>query len=51
MIRNMPAYVGDYAFIVVREVNGEMWFYGAYNDRVRANSVARDIGGSVIAMA
>ena len=32
MIHNVPAYAHDYPFYVVREVDGELWFWGAYRD-------------------
>jgi hypothetical protein len=47
MIKNMPKDTNE-KFIVVREVNGEYWFWGAWNDRKRANEVALEIRGVVL---
>ena len=44
-INNMPTYAKDYDYIVVRRVDGQYWFWGAWNDRNRANEVALEIGG------
>lgn len=48
-INNMPATADNYKYIIVREVDGEMWYYGADNDRNRANEVALAVGGIVLA--
>lgn len=47
MINNLPNYSENYAYIVAREVDGEYWFWGAYNDRNKANEIAENIGGEV----
>lgn len=46
-INNLPDYATEYKFIVYRVVDGEKWFYGAYNDYGRAMYVAGTIGGKV----
>lgn len=48
MINNLPSYADEYAYIVVRRVNGELWFWGAWNDRREANEAAIEIGGIVV---
>ena len=48
-INNMPTTADNYKYIIVREVDGEMWYYGADNDRDRANEVALAVGGIVLA--
>lgn len=48
MINNLPAYANEYKYIVVRRVDGEFWFWGAWNDCNRANEVAIEIGGEVV---
>ena len=48
MINNVPDYASEYKYIVARRVDGELWFYGAWNDHERANEVALEIGGEVI---
>jgi hypothetical protein len=45
-INNMPATVR--AWIVAREVNGELWFWGSWDDRRAAEKAAREIGGMAI---
>lgn len=44
-INNMPEYATTKKYIVVRRVNGELWFWGAWNDRDAANEAALEIGG------
>lgn len=34
-------------FIVARDVEGEKWYWGSWDDRDRANEVAIQIGGEV----
>lgn len=46
-IQNMPNYAKDYNYIVATNVKGTYWFWGAYNDRDRANEVALEEGGRV----
>lgn len=48
MINNLPTYAADYRYIVCRRVDGELWFYGAWNDRNKANEVALEIFGEVV---
>ncbi len=48
MINNLPNYANDYRYIVARRVDGELWFYGAWNDADKANEVALEIGGETI---
>ena len=47
-INNLPAYASNYEYMVVRLIDGEYWFYGAYSNGRRAESVAFEIGGEVI---
>ena len=47
-INNMPEYANDSEFVVVRNVNDELWFYGAYSDGSKANKVAREVRGLVV---
>ena len=48
MIKNLPAYANDYRYIVVRRVDGDLWFYGAWNELNRAIEVAIEIRGEVV---
>ena len=45
---NAPEYASHYEFIIAREVNGNLWFWGAYSNGSKADKVAREIGGEVI---
>lgn len=45
VVNNVPEYAQNYNYWVVNRVNGELWFWGAWNDRDRANEVALEIGG------
>ena len=47
-INNMPEYATHRKYIVARRVDGELWFWGAWDDRDRANEVALEIGGITI---
>jgi len=47
-IYNLPEYANECAYIVVREYDGEYWFWGAYDDRRTARRAADEIGGEVI---
>lgn len=49
-ILNVPRYAADYRYIVARRVDGDLWFYGAWNDADKANEVALDIDGETIDM-
>lgn len=48
MINNVPDYANDYRFIVARYVDGEYWFWGAWNDRNKANEVAIELGDASV---
>ena len=39
-ILNVSAYALNYKYIVARYVEGDWWFYGAWNDLNRATGVA-----------
>ncbi len=48
MINNLPAYANEYKYIVAHRIDGELWFWGAWNDRNKANEVALEIEGEVV---
>ena len=48
MINNLPTYANEYKYIVARRINKELCFWGAWNDRDKANEVALEIGGEVV---
>ena len=47
-INNYKSYADQYKYIVARRIDGELWFWGAWNDRNKANEVAIEIGGEVV---
>ena len=46
-IKNLPGYANDYTYVVARKVDGEWWFWGAYNDFRAAGDAAWEIDGDV----
>lgn len=44
-INNLPDNYKNYAYVVARKVDGDLWFWGCYNDRNRANETALEEGG------
>lgn len=47
-IHNIPEYAANKLYWVVREVDDEYWFYGAWNNENEAEEAAFEIGGEVI---
>lgn len=47
-IRNLPIYASDYKYIVANIVDGERWFWGAYDDVTMAGLAARELHDGVI---
>lgn len=47
-LMNMPEYADHYEFVVVREIDGDYWFWGAYRDGFKAEQVAMEIGGVIV---
>ena len=47
-LMNAPEYADHYEFVVAREIDGDLWFWGAYADGFKADKVAYEIGGVVI---
>lgn len=43
-IKNACYYATQCAYIVYRMVDGEAWFFSAWDDLVKANSQAREFG-------
>ena len=48
IIKNLSDYAINYNYIVASAVDGDLQFYGAWNNRNRAYEVAKNIGGVVI---
>lgn len=47
-INNMPDLANGKKYIVFRTVDGEAWFYGAWDDAKKAIDVACEVDGKVI---
>lgn len=47
-IYNTPDYANEYKYIVASDCDDDLWFYGAYNDKSKAYSVANEIDGVVV---
>lgn len=47
-ILNMPEYASHYEFVVVREIDNDLWFWGAYPDGFKAEQIALEIGGLIV---
>lgn len=47
-IKNLPNYAYSCEAIVVREVDGELWFWGATDDDALAIKMAEKINGQII---
>ena len=47
-INNLPASAADYEYIVVREVDEDLWYWGAYHDSFQAENAAKAVGGFVV---
>ena len=47
-INHLPIYAKGYNYIVARDVDGELWFWGAWDDRNKANEVALELGKGVV---
>lgn len=47
-VQNVPTYAREHKFWVARIVDSKAWFYGAWDNELRANSIAKEIGGLVV---
>lgn len=47
-VMNAPADAFDYEFVVVREIDGDYWFWGKYTDGFKAEQAALEIDGLII---
>lgn len=47
-IINAPDDAFDYEFVVAREVDGDLWFWGKFTDGFKAEQVALEVGGLII---
>jgi hypothetical protein len=47
-VKNLSAYAHTCRYIVARECDGDLWFWGAWNDYDTAYRVSCEVGGIVI---
>ena len=47
-VKNLPEYANKYKYIVVSQINGDLWFCGAWNNMKKAIKAAEEIGGKVV---
>lgn len=47
-VNNLPSYAARYKYVVARSVDGELWFWGAYDERENADEAAESIEGIVL---
>lgn len=45
---NAPDYASDYEFVVARQIDDALWFWGAFADGFKAEQVALEVGGVII---
>lgn len=46
-IHNMPIYAWKYQYIVYRSIDGDAWFYGAFDSVNEASQVAAEVHGYI----
>lgn len=49
-VNNLPEYAKKHNYLVCREVNNELWFWGAFDDHDRAFKTAMEICGGVVVL-
>ena len=47
-INNMPKTANTYRYIVANRVDGDLWYWGSWNDRDKAYEVARQMSAEVV---
>lgn len=43
-VNNVPDYAAKHRYIAVHIVDGELWFYGAFDDEAKAQTAATEYG-------
>lgn len=46
-INNLPEYARTHKYVVYRTVDGENWFWGAFDDVKEAFRIAKEIDGAL----
>ena len=47
-VKNLPEYANEYQYIVASRIDGDLWFWGAWNDMKEAINAAEKIDGEVV---
>ena len=47
-VKNLPQYANEYQYIVASRIDGDLWFWGAWNDMKEAINAAEKIDGEVV---
>ena len=47
-VKNLPEYANEYKYIVASQVDGDLLFWGAWNNMKKAIKAAEEIGGKVV---
>lgn len=47
-IQNTPDYAKTYKYIVARKIDGELYFWGAWNDKDKASNIAHELGDGIV---
>lgn len=47
-VQNVPRYAAEHRYWVAKFGDGKLWFWGAWDDKLRADSIAKDVGGIVV---
>lgn len=45
---NAPESAYHYEFVVARQVDNDLWYWGAFTNGFKAEQVAREVGGIII---
>ena len=47
-VKNLPEYANEYKYIVASQIDGDLLFWGAWNNMKKAIKAAEEIGGKVV---
>jgi len=47
-INNLKEYAKEYKYIVAKVIDNELWFWGAWDDLLKAEKVAHELGNAVV---
>ena len=47
-VKNLPEYANEYKYIVASQIDGDLLFWGAWNNMKKAINAAVEIGGKIV---